>query len=387
MSQAPAARSGRGLFHYRGILRGKRGHLPVPVSRFPALNLLENGRVGCSPEDPWKILGEIVHEQRGCVVGEPNGKIKVGISACLLGEGVRYDGGHKHDRYITGTLGRYFEWVPVCPELEAGLGVPRPALRLETREGRVRLIQHKTEADMTELMEDYSRNRVAALQSMDLSGYILKSKSPSCGKGGIKVYAGYGVRPATHGVGVFADLIMKALPNLPVEDEGRLCDPNLRENWVRRVFVYAHFKKELREEPTVNKLIRFHTAYKFMILAHCPEAYQELGRVVASASDEPIGEVVARYETGLMTALKKVATRPKNVNVLHHMLGFFRDELSESVRRELLESIVDYQEGFVPLIVPVTLIRHYANQLKIYYLTNQVYLAPHPKELALLSRI
>lgn len=314
-------------------------------------------------------------------------KIPIGISTCLLGEQVRFDGGHKRDRYITEILGQYFEWLSICPEVEIGLGIPRPTLRLERGGEGPRLIQPKTDSDLTEVMERFSQRRAKALQNRVIFGYLLKSKSPSCGMSRVKVYRGYGERPSTNGVGLFAKELMKALPNLPVEDEGRLCDPALRENWVNRVFAYHAFHHEVRVRPSLGKLVKFHTRYKFTILSHCDSTYRALGPLVADGKRHPIGKLIADYESLFMQAIKKKSTVKKNVNVMEHMLGFFKKLLDPLVRREILQSIGDYRQGVVPVIVPITLIKHYATILNVDYLCQQSYLNPHPKELALRSSL
>lgn len=300
---------------------------------------------------------------------------------------MRFDGGHKHDRYITGTLGRYFEWVSVCPEVEIGLGTPRPTLRFEKVDGEPRLVQPKLGTDLTEKMDKYSRKRVKRLAKQDIYGYILKSKSPSCGMERIKIYNGHGVSPSTKGVGLYAKQLMESFPNLPIEEDGRLCDPVLRENWVNRVFAYYRFQQELGARPTVGKLVSFHSRFKFTVLSHCHASYRKMGPLVANAKKRPIKEVITEYETLFMEALKKRATAAKHVNVMEHMLGFFKKDLSAKVRKEILTTIKDYRSEIVPVIVPITIIRHYAQILGVEYLTNQSYLNPHPKELALRSRI
>lgn len=314
-------------------------------------------------------------------------KIKIGISTCILGEPVRFDGGHKHDKYVTQTLGQYFEWVSVCPEVELGLGTPRPTLRFELSDSGPRLVQPKTGLDLTDKMEAYAAKRVRRVEKQTIYGYILKSKSPSCGMERIKVYKGHGISPNNNGVGVFANRLMEAMPNLPVEEDGRLCDPTLRENWIGRVFAYHALRTELHPRPSVGKLVKFHTRHKFTVLSHCQTTYRELGRLVAGAKKRPISDVLADYEALFMAALKKRATSRKHVNVMQHMIGFFKKQLDSEVRQEILSAVEDYRDGSVPVIVPITLIKHYAKILKVDYLIDQSYLNPHPKELGLRSRI
>lgn len=312
--------------------------------------------------------------------------IKIGISACLLGEKVRFDGGHKHDRYLTDTLGGYFEWVPVCPEVELGLGTPRETIQLVRIDRQVRLRSTKTRVDLTEQMNQYAKSRAAALAKEDLSGYVLKKDSPSCGMERVKVYPPQG-SPQRNGVGLFAQALLEQFPHLPVEEEGRLCDPKLRENWICRVFAYHALQSLWSRRWTVGKLVDFHTRYKFVLLAHSEKDYRELGRLVAAAKSLPRAELRARYETTFMTALKKIATARKNANVLQHMLGFLKKDLDVPSKHELLEHIEDYRQGLVPLVVPLTLLRHYVRILDVEYLRDQVYLNPHPKELALRNHV
>lgn len=314
------------------------------------------------------------------------GPIRIGISSCLMGEEVRFDGGHKHDRYLTDTLGAYFEFVPVCPEVEIGLGTPRETIRLVQIDGGPRLCGGKTGVDLTDRMNAYAQRRTQQLAREKLSGYVLKRASPSCGMERVKVYQPSG--PAKRsGVGLFAAALLERFPNLPVEEEGRLCDPRLRENWISRVFAYHALQALWSRRWQLRDLVDFHTRYKFVVLAHAEKEYRELGRLVADAKGIPRPELQQTYETRFMTALKKIATVRKNTNVLQHMLGFFKTELTPPQRQDLAATIDDYLAGFVPLIVPLTLIRHYVRLLDIAYLRDQVYLNPHPKELALRNHV
>ncbi len=312
--------------------------------------------------------------------------IRIGISSCLLGEEVRFDGGHKHDRYLTKTLGQYFEWVPVCPEVEIGLGTPRETIRLVQIAGTTRLRTTKTDVDLTDRMQKFAQKRVGSLAKANLSGYILKKDSPSCGMERVKLYADKG--PAKRdGVGLFAAALLERFPNLPIEEEGRLCDPRLRENWVERVFAYHALQQLWQMRWRICDLVDFHTRYKFVLLAHDEAKYRELGRLVANAKTIARDELRRTYETTFMSALKRIATARKNVNVLQHMLGFFSKQLDGNSRQELITHIDDYHRNLVPLIVPMTLIRHYVRLLAVDYLRHQVYLNPHPKELALRNHV
>ena len=312
--------------------------------------------------------------------------IRVGISACLLGEKVRYDGGHKRDAYLVETLGRFVEWVPVCPEVELGLGTPRETLRLVRIGEGVRMVMPKTGADHTEGMQAFARRRMRELEKEDLCGYILKKGSPSCGMERVRVFDGHGV-PAKSGRGLFAEALMQYFPNLPVEEEGRLADPRLRENFIERVFAYRRLRTLFRGHWKLGELVAFHTAHKLLLMAHSPVAYASLGRLVAGAKELSRAELHRRYETEFMQALAEIATARRQTNVLQHMAGYLRPHLDEASRGELLSLVEDYRRGLVPLIVPLTLIRHYVRRFEIPYLRGQVYLEPHPKELMLRNHV
>lgn len=312
--------------------------------------------------------------------------IRIGISSCLLGEEVRYDGGHKKDRYVTDTLAGYFEWVPVCPEVELGLGTPRETIRLVQLGGEVRLKTRESDVDLTKRMRTFADRRVASLTRDDLDGYILKKDSPSCGMERVKVHQSKGP-PKRQGQGLFAESLLRHFPTLPIEEEGRLCDARLRENWVERVFAYHSLKNFWRNRWGIADLVDFHTRHKLLLRSHCEVGYRELGRLVAAAKSVPRNQLRDEYEATFMTSLTKIATVKKNTNVLHHILGFFKKQLDGSARSDLLSHIEDYRQGIVPLVVPLTLIRHYVRVLDVEYLRDQVYLNPHPKELALRSHV
>ncbi len=312
--------------------------------------------------------------------------IRIGISACLLGEKVRYDGGHKRDPYLVEILGPYVEWFPVCPEVELGLSTPRETLRLVRIGEGVRMIMAKTGQDHTEGMRLFAARRVRELEKQDLCGYILKKDSPSCGMERVRVFDANGV-PAKSGRGLFAEALLKHFPNLPVEEEGRLSDPRLRENFVERVFAYQRLKVFSAGRWKVGDLVQFHTAHKLLLMAHSPKSYGTLGRLVAEAKKISRNELRDRYETEFMKALREAATTRRHSNVLMHILGYFREQLDAESRRELLALIEDYRRGLVPLIVPITLIRHYVRRFEISYLSGQFYLEPHPKELMLRNHV
>jgi uncharacterized protein YbgA (DUF1722 family)/uncharacterized protein YbbK (DUF523 family) len=315
-------------------------------------------------------------------------KIRLGISACLLGQEVRFDGGHQLDRFITDTLGRYVEFVPVCPEVECGLGVPREAMRLVGDPAAPRLLTVRTKIDQSERMVTWALKRVRELERENLCGFIFKSKSPSSGMERVRVYREPPQgSPVIKGVGLFARIFMEHFPLLAVEDEGRLHDPVLRENFIERIFVFKRWRELLDAKTGLGGLVAFHTRHKLLILAHSPEHYRELGKLVARAKELPAATLYESYQSWLMEALRLKATPKKNTNVLHHLMGYFKKELTAEEKQELLEIIDNYRQGYVPLVVPVTLINHYVRKYQQPYLAEQFYLHPHPAELQLRNHI
>lgn len=311
--------------------------------------------------------------------------IRVGVSSCLLGNPVRYDGGHKRDSYVVDTLGRYFDFVPVCPEVECGLGVPREAMRLVGDPEAPRLVTIKTGVDLTERMNAWARERVAELDEQRLCGFIFKAKSPSSGMTRIKVYNDKGA-PAERGVGLFARAFMDRFPLIPVEDEGRLHDDKLRENFIERIFAMQRFRDAVAGDgrsTLVSRLIAFTAGHKLLFMAHSPELARQIGRLTAEASKWPADGLVHAYETLLMKTLALPATPAKHANVLQHAMGYFKKVLSPDEKAELNEVIANYRLGLTPLIVPVTLIAHFTRKYDVAYLKDQAYLAPHPIELKL----
>jgi uncharacterized protein YbgA (DUF1722 family)/uncharacterized protein YbbK (DUF523 family) len=313
-------------------------------------------------------------------------KIRLGVSACLLGQEVRYDGGHKRDHFLTDTLGPFVEWVPVCPEVEIGLGVPRDTIRLVGDAAAPRLVVDKTGEDLTGRMQRYARARARELESLDLHGYVLKRGSPSCGLFRVRVYDDEGVSRA-NGIGAYARTLVEHLPLLPVEEEGRLGDPALRENFIERVFAMMRWRGFVATRPRPGNLVAFHTAQKFAVLAHSPSHYATLGRLVAATGGARLGARLAEYGALLMQALSVRATRARHTNVLQHLAGFFKRQLDGAARVELADVIHDYRLGLVPLVVPLTLIKHHVRRLGVAYLADQTYLSPHPKELMLRNHV
>ena len=309
-------------------------------------------------------------------------KIKIGISSCLLGEKVRYDAGHQLDRYITDTLGQYFEWVPVCPEIEYGLPVPREPMRLVGDPDSPRLLTIRTGIDHTEGMLKWAEKKLKELEKEELGGFIFKSRSPSSGIGGVKVYTSSGM-PSQRGIGLFGGAFMNKFPVIPVIDDGRLHDPGLRENFIERVFVYKRWQGFIKKGGLIRDLVAFHTEHKLLILSHSPKHFSVLGRLVARPKHYKPEDLNAEYVNLLMECLRLVATVKKNTNVLQHIVGYFKNQLSSDDRKELLEVIENYHKGYIPLIVPVVLVKHYVRKFNEPYLQRQYYLNPHPLELML----
>jgi uncharacterized protein YbgA (DUF1722 family)/uncharacterized protein YbbK (DUF523 family) len=313
-------------------------------------------------------------------------KIRIGISTCLLGENVRYDGGHKLDRFLTDTLGQYVEYVPVCPEVECGLPIPREAMHLEGDPESPRLVTLRTKQDTTERMVSWAKKRVVELEKEDLCGFIFKSNSPSSGMERIRVYNKKGM-PVKKGVGMFARTFMEHFPLLPVEDEARLHDPKLRENFVERIFTLKRWREVLTRKESRGNLVDFHTQHKLLILSHSPKHYQTMGKLIAKAKEVPLKSLYQQYQTILMETLQLKTTPKKNANVLMHMMGYFREQLFPDEKQELLEVIDLYRREYIPLIVPITLINHYVRKYDQSYLKQQVYLNPHPLELQLRNHV
>jgi uncharacterized protein YbgA (DUF1722 family)/uncharacterized protein YbbK (DUF523 family) len=313
--------------------------------------------------------------------------IRLGISTCLLGERVRYDGGHKLDRFLVYTLGQFVEWVPVCPEVEIGLPTPRESLRLVGDSASPRLVAPKSGTDYTDKMKAWAQERLEQLATMGLCGFIFKKNSPSSGLFRVKVYDDHEM-PSRTGTGVFAREVMDRFPLLPLEEEGRLNDMPLRESFIERVFAYYRWTQMLEREPTPAGLVRFHTAHKLTLMAHSPAQYRQMGRLVAQAGTLPWEELTATYGALLMEGLKRLSTPGKHANVLHHLMGFLKNHLSKEDKEELLGLIGDYQQGLVPLIVPMTLIQHYVRRYPVpEWVHQQVYLNPYPKELMLRNHV
>jgi uncharacterized protein YbgA (DUF1722 family)/uncharacterized protein YbbK (DUF523 family) len=311
---------------------------------------------------------------------------RIGVSRCLLGEDVRYDGGHKRDRFLTDVLGHYVEWVPICPEIEAGLGTPREPMRLIGDPQHPRLVTIESGIDHTDALGTMTTNRIEKLKRLDLSGYVFKKGSPSCGMERVRLYNKHGM-PSLKGVGLFAQAFMKQFPLTPVEEEGRLCDPTLRENFIERVFCYRRWQDLIQRGATKQALVQFHTIHKYLLMAHYPQQYEVLGRLIGQAHQYRPKELAHRYGELFMSTLAVKTTVRKHVNVLQHIIGHFKDWLSANEKSELQSVVDEYHRGPSPLVVPLTLIKHYVQIFDVSYIRDQVYLNPYPKELMLRNHV
>lgn len=309
-------------------------------------------------------------------------KIKLGVSSCLLGQEVRFDGGHKRDAFINGPLAEYMEYQAVCPEMGIGLGVPRPPIRLvgDPRQARARGVRDPS-IDVTDKLRQFAIDTLPTLNH--ISGYILKKGSPSCGMERVKVYSEQGGMPAQQAAGLYAQVLQQHFPLLPIEEEGRLNDVVLRENFINRIFIYHAWQKLMHEGLTAAKLLDFHTRQKYLVMAHSQAAYQRLGRLLSNLAKTDIDAIGAAYFEELMTALKRRVTRKRHANVLQHLMGYLKKRIDGSDKAELTQHIDAYRRGEIPLVVPITLLKHYFRRHPDAYLERQSYLNPHPEKLGL----
>ena len=309
-------------------------------------------------------------------------KIKIGVSACVLGEAVRFDGGHKSNRFVTKELDNHFQFVSVCPEVESGMPVPRPSIRLISNQERIALVETKDQnKDHTDTMVGFSRQRVEQLQKEALCGYVVCAKSPTCGMERVKVYASSSAEK--NGVGLYTKELMTRMPWLPIEEDGRLNDPLLRENFVARVFCLHDLYQSMGDEPTAGKIVTFHSRYKLTLMAHHPVSYKALGKLVSEVSRYPIDVFFQRYRCGLMQAMANKASRKNNTNVLMHVQGYFKNGLERNEKSELCQVINDYRVGLLPLLAPLTLLKHHMQRFPDQYLQSQKFFTPYPEELRL----
>lgn len=315
---------------------------------------------------------------------DKDGRIPIGISSCLLGEEVRYDGGHKHNPYITETLGEYFGFIPFCPEVDIGLGVPREPIHLIKVDGETRCVGTRSEGlDVTERLIRSADEQQAWQQG--ICGYILKNSSPSCGMERVRQYCNGSVERT--GVGVYAHRMMRNFPNLPVEEEGRLGDPVLRENFIQRVFIYHRWVRLVAAGLDWGALTGFHARHKLILMSHDQDMARGLGRDLSESASKDMPGYADEYITRMMAILRIRATRGNHVNVLQHIQGYLKKHLDREDKRELSESIEQYRLGYLPLIVPITLLRHHFLKYPDAYIDQSYYMHPHPRELMLLNSV
>ena len=308
--------------------------------------------------------------------------IRLGVSSCLLGEMVRFDGGHQRDRFVTDVLGPWVQWVPVCPEVEVGMPTPRPAIHIEEDERGEQLVAPSTGENFTEVMTAFSKRRVGELEAEGLDGYVLKKNSPSCGLSRISVYKN-GKRAHRGGVGLFAASLIANSPLLPIEEEGRLNDPGLRESFIEQILCRNRWRLAVKRGLTRKRLIDFHTAHKLILFSHNESASRRLGRLVGEMSKTPDEALFARYELDFHMCLRSKMTRKRHTNVLQHAMGHLKQFLDSKAKQEILATIADFRQALLPLIVPLTLLKFNMNQYSVDYLRGQLYFDPHPKELML----
>ncbi|SLM32430.1 conserved hypothetical protein [Desulfamplus magnetovallimortis] len=309
--------------------------------------------------------------------------IKVGISTCLTGEKVRYDGNHSHDRFVTETLGQFFDFVPVCPEVECGMPVPREAIQLVGDPENPRLVTVNSRKDMTDQMKNWIDIKLTELEKENLCGFIFKSKSPSSGLHRIKVHNEKGNVISHAGRGLFAHAFVKCFPRIPAEDAARLNDPKIRETFIENIFTLKRWRRLLEGQRSLGALVDFHTRNKLLLFSHSEKIYRKMGKLVADGKMMDKDALFDQYESLLFQTLTLQTTLKKNINVLQHMMGYFKKDLAGDEKQELLAIFDDYKRGFVPLIVPMTLIKHYVQKYNQEYLACQTYLNPHPVELKL----
>jgi len=343
------------LVSYSGLLKGNRNNRQLAIRENGSLNIMK--------------------------------KIPIGISSCLIGENVRYDGGHKRDSYIVGTLSEYFDFHPFCPEVGIGLGIPRPTIHLVKLDNAVRCVGIKNpEIDVTERLKAYAAQQKNL--HADLCGYILKKDSPSCGMERVKIHIatkGPDMRSQRDGVGIYAQEMMFNNPLLPVEEEGRLGDAGLRENFIQRVYVLYRWKLMLAEGLTAQRLVHFHACHKLIIMSHAD--YRDLGKLLANLSKDNLVSIAEQYILQLMETLKTVVNRKNHVNVLQHIQGYLKKDLDADDKAELCEIIERYRQGDIPLIVPLTLLKHHFRRCPDPYIESSYYMSPYPQELQLINQL
>lgn len=313
-------------------------------------------------------------------------KPKLGVSACLMGVEVRFNGGHKQSDLCTQALDNYFDFIPACPEVAIGMGVPREPIRLVGDIEQPKAVGTvNPELDVTQALAEYGQHMADTLS--DISGYIFMQKSPSCGLERVKVYRENGAPFDGGGRGIYAQAFCARHPDLPVEEDGRLNDPVLRENFITRVYAYAAWQRLLKAGVTRRALTDFHSRYKYQVMASDVVQYHALGQLLGSMGRSDPNDIAPRYFSQLMQALKKCATRRGHTNVLQHLSGYLKQTLSGDDKQELQALIAQYRQGIVPLVVPLTLLKHHFRHHPDPYVALQVYMQPHPEPLSLRNAI
>jgi uncharacterized protein YbgA (DUF1722 family)/uncharacterized protein YbbK (DUF523 family) len=308
--------------------------------------------------------------------------IPVGVSACVIGEQVRFDGGHKRARFVTEDLDQLFDFRPVCPEVGSGMGVPRPVIRQVKTPGGIRILDSRNSTiDLTPALQQYTDLMVPTLD--DLCGYIVCAKSPTCGMERVKVYNREGTGSTSSGTGLFTKTLMEAFPWLPVEEDGRLCDPLLRENFITRVYALHDYYQSVQGALSARSFIAYHSRYKLLLMACSPEHYRSMGKLLSNMQGLDLEQLFVEYRMQLMTALKNVSNRKLHTNTLMHIQGYFKKRLDSAERQAFARLVDDYRTGHVPLMSPLTLINHYLLKYPDEYLQQQVYLNPYPQQLKL----
>jgi len=311
-------------------------------------------------------------------------KINIGISACLVGQKVRYNGDGLRPHLINDLFAGYFNYIPFCPEVGIGMDVPHETIRLEKKDNEIRLRSSSGENDYTDKMLDYSATKTEALSHLQISGFILKKDSPTCGLERVKIYGNGGV-PDKSGVGMFASALRAKFPLFPMEEEGRLNDIRLRERFIEHVFAFRRLQDFLEDSPNLGKLMAFHTGHKMQLMAHNPEKYRRLGHAVANAKKEDLSSFLAEYSTTFLEIMATAVSHKKQTDVLYHMFGFFKKIISSSEKQEFMRLVEQYKKQMIPMIVPITMLRHYLQKYPQPWLQAQVFFDPYPEEMLLRS--
>ncbi|HDS16201.1 MAG TPA: DUF1722 domain-containing protein [Proteobacteria bacterium] len=310
-------------------------------------------------------------------------KIKLGISACLLGHDVRYSGGHARDLFVIETFAPYVEFVPVCPEVESGMPVPREAIHLVGAGEEPRLLGVESKLDFTRSLQEWAAKRLEKLESENLCGFIFKKNSPSCGLRRLSVSREDQGPPQKNGVGIFARAFGERFPLIPAEEDGHLHDASSREHFIERIFIMQRWRQLLREPLSRGRLIDFHTRHKLIFLAHSPKGYRSLGKLVAGLDRSELDTAGRKYHEEMCATLQRKTSPSKHVNVMQHMLGYFKRQLTRDEKQEMLDLIENFRAGRLPLIAPMTMFQHYTRKYNYTYLAGQHYVEPHPLELKL----